>query len=149
MASVAGVSLADVRGEERSAVMVEADMGSRLSLDVGLVVAFVVVVVVETENKEATGVSGVIVETASAGGGAAIAEDGSKDPEVCEPVVVNCPTTSLTELDVVDIRDMLVAAEEATEVAEMASPSLTEDTTSLGSRPGNLAERAGAVAEAG
>lgn len=59
-------------------------MGSKLSLDVGLVVVVVVVMgrTVETRNEEVTGVSGVIVETASGGGGVAIADDGIKDSEV-------------------------------------------------------------------
>lgn len=58
-------------------------MGSKLSLDVGLVVVVVVMGrTVETRNEEVTGVSGVIVETASGGGGVAIADDGIKDSEV-------------------------------------------------------------------
>lgn len=52
---------------------------------------------------------------------------------------MDCLTTSLTELDVVDICDMLVAGEEATVMTEMASLSATEETTSLDSRPGDVA----------
>lgn len=59
---------------------------------------------------------------------------------------MDCPTTSVTELDV---RDTLVAGEEATVMTEMASLSVTEKTTSLDSSPGNLAERPGDVAETG
>lgn len=79
MVSVGGVSLTEVWGEEISPVMVEADMGSRL------VVVVVVVVVgrtADTGDEEVTGVSGVIVEIASWGGGVAIADDGIKDSEV-------------------------------------------------------------------
>lgn len=64
-------------------------------------------------------------------------------------VVMDSPTTSVTEPDVVDICDMLVAGEEATVMTEMASLSLTEEIMSLDSRPDNLAERAGDVAETG
>lgn len=60
-----------------------------------------------------------------------------------------CPTTSVTELDVVDIRDVLVAGEEATVTTEMASLSVTVETMSLDSRPDSLAERAGDGAETG
>lgn len=79
MVSVGGVSLAEVCGEEMSAVMVEADMGSRL---VVVVVGVVMGRTVETRTEEVTGVSGVIVEIASGGGGVAIADDGIKDSEV-------------------------------------------------------------------
>lgn len=85
MVSVGAVSLAEVWGEEMSAVMVQADMGSRLSLGVGLVVVVMVLVMgrtVETRDEEVTAVSGVIVETESGSGGVAIADDGAKDSEV-------------------------------------------------------------------
>lgn len=80
MVSVGGVSLAEVCGEEISAVMVEADMESRLVVVV--VVGVVMGRTVETRTGKVTGVSGVIVETASGGGGVAIADDGIKDSEV-------------------------------------------------------------------
>lgn len=151
MVSVGTVSLAEVWGEEMSAVVVEADRGSRLSLDVGLVVVVVVVVAmaVETEDEEATGVSGVIVEPASGGGGVAVAGDGIKDPEVGALVVTDSLTTWVIELHVADTGDMLVAAEGATEMEEMASPSATRGTTSRGSGSDNLEERPGDAAETG
>lgn len=82
MVSVGGVSLAEVWGEEMSAVTVEADVGSRLSLDVGLVVVVMVGRTVETRDEEVLGVSGGRVETASGGRGVAIADDGIKDSGV-------------------------------------------------------------------
>lgn len=83
--SVGAVSLAEVWGEEMSALMVEADMGSRLSGGVGLGVVVMVLAMgkaVETRDEEVTAVSAVIVEIASGGGGVAIADDGAKDSEV-------------------------------------------------------------------
>lgn len=44
-----------------------------------------------------------------------------------------CPTAWLAELDVLDIRDALVAAEEATVRTGMASPSVTDETMALDS----------------
>lgn len=160
MVSVGSVSLEEVWGEEMSAVMVEADTGTRLSLDVGLVVVVVVGVVelvsertVETRDEEVTGVSGAIVEIASGGGGVVLADDGIADSEVWELVVMDSPVTSATEIDVVDICDMLVAGEEATVMTGMASLSVTRgtstETMSLESGTDILAAGSGDVAEIG
>lgn len=62
---------------------------------------------------------------------------------------MDCPTTSVTELQLLDFRDMLVAGTEATVVTETASLSLTEEKMSLDSKPDNLSERPGDVAETG
>lgn len=59
------------------------------------------------------------------------------------------PTTSVTELDVLDIRDTLVAGEEAAVRTGMASRSVTDETISLDSTPDSLAERPGDVAQTG
>lgn len=87
MVSVGWVSLEEVWGEEMSAVTVEADIGSRLSLAVALVVAvgvgeLVAGRTVEARDEGVTGVSGVIVEIASGDGGVVLADDGIKDSEV-------------------------------------------------------------------
>lgn len=85
MASAGGVWLAEVWGEEMSAVMVVAEMGPKLSLDIGLVVVLVGEVMgrtVETRDKEVTGESGVIVEILSGGGGVATADDAIEVSEV-------------------------------------------------------------------
>lgn len=87
MVSVGCVSLEEVWGEEMSAVLTEADTGSRPSFDVGLVAVVVMVEVamgrtVESRDEEVTGVSGVIVGNASVGGGVVLADDAIKDSEV-------------------------------------------------------------------
>lgn len=64
-------------------------------------------------------------------------------------VVTDSPTTSGTELDVGDVCEMLVAGEEATALAGMASLSLARETStgtmSPESRADGLAERCGDV----
>lgn len=92
MVSAGWVSLEEVRGEEMSAVTVEADTGSGLvgSLAVALVVAVGGVELVTGGAEEAgdegdegvTGVSGVIVEIASGDRGVVLADDGTKDSGV-------------------------------------------------------------------
>lgn len=87
MVSVGWVSLEEVWGEEMSAVPGEADIGSRLSVAVTLVVVVGVVELVagrtvEARDEGVTGVSGVIVEIASGDRGVVLAVDGIKDSEV-------------------------------------------------------------------
>lgn len=59
------------------------------------------------------------------------------------------PTTSVTELAVLDIQDTLVAGEEAAVRTGMASRSVTDETISLDSTPDSLAERPADVAQTG
>lgn len=66
-------------------------------------------------------------------------------------IVMDSPTTSGTELDGGDVCEMLVAGEEATALAGMASLSVARETPtgtmSLESRADGLAERCGDVVE--